>query len=167
MDAGLFHQLRVISAAEVTRKAPSAAYSIRQIFRWYSKTFHTPLHMVQDIPLYDIVQAYYESHYESMEEEDLRAEVQNLLLSEEEKIQKSLQDDAEEFSLAQLERELAEEAKQQAPKTLESIAEEKKNEAPIEMPEIKMSFLELDEGGDLLDRDPLDFSYEQSTKITT
>jgi hypothetical protein len=166
MDAGLFHHLRVISAAEVTRRAPSAAYSIRQIFRWYSKTFHTPLHVVQDIPLYDVVQAYYESHYESMEDEALQEEVHKLILSEEEKFQQALQEDAEEYSLAQLERELAEEAKQQAPQTIESIAESKKQEVPVEMPEIKMSFLDLGEGADLLDKDPLDFSYENSSKTT-
>lgn len=167
MDLGLFHQLRILSAAEVARKRPSAAYSIRQIFRWYSKTFHTPLHQVADIPLYDVIQAYYESSFESMEEEDFKKEIHELAMSKEEKEAFHFAEDAEEYSLKLLEQELAA-AQEKAPqKTVESIAVNKPIEPKIEVPEIKMSFLDLDEGQNLLEQDPLDFAYEQSTKNTS
>jgi hypothetical protein len=49
-------------------------YWLRHIFRWYSKTFHTPLHVVDAIPLHDILIAYFEERYEGMNEEQLEEE---------------------------------------------------------------------------------------------
>jgi hypothetical protein len=40
-----------------------AEYRLRQIFRWYSKTFHTPLDEVAALPLVDVLQHYYDSSY--------------------------------------------------------------------------------------------------------
>ena len=39
---------------------PDSEYYLRFMFRWYSKTFHTPLHMVPDLPLVEVLTAYYE-----------------------------------------------------------------------------------------------------------
>jgi hypothetical protein len=53
---------------------PDSDYYLRFMFRWYSKTFHTPLHVVPDLPLIDVLTAYYENMYENMKEEDLYEE---------------------------------------------------------------------------------------------
>lgn len=46
--------------------------SIRFVLRWYSKTFHTPLHIVaEEIPLDDVWLAYFEEHFANMEPNDL------------------------------------------------------------------------------------------------
>lgn len=54
-------------------------YNLRYIFRWYSQRFHTPLHVVQSLPLYDILQHYYEVDYEAMEPHERQAEIKRLL----------------------------------------------------------------------------------------
>jgi hypothetical protein len=53
---------------------PDSEYQLRTMFRWYSKTFFTPLHMVPDLPLVDVLTAYFESNFEGMKEEELAEE---------------------------------------------------------------------------------------------
>jgi hypothetical protein len=60
---------------------PDMAASLRRIFRWYSKTFSTPLHIVDDLPLEDILQAYFEDMYENMEAPLLEAEIATMSMS--------------------------------------------------------------------------------------
>ena len=43
----------------------------RRIFRWYSKNFSTPLHEVADLPLEDVLQAYYEDTYERLDKDQI------------------------------------------------------------------------------------------------
>jgi hypothetical protein len=47
---------------------------LRKIFRWYSREFSTPLHVVERLPLVDILVHYYEDRAENLSEEDLDAE---------------------------------------------------------------------------------------------
>ena len=47
------------------------AYWIRSTLRWYSKTFSTPLHVVEELPLVDVLRAYYEETFEGMSEDEL------------------------------------------------------------------------------------------------
>jgi len=63
-----FKALQILALKEVTSETPSADFQLRSIFRWYSKTFHTPLHVVYTLPEYDILQAYYEDIYEELNE---------------------------------------------------------------------------------------------------
>lgn len=60
---------------------PDVAASMRRIFRWYSREFSTPLHTVDTLPLEDILQAYYEDRYESMEEPLLEQEMAEMSLT--------------------------------------------------------------------------------------
>lgn len=60
-------------------------YWIRSVLRWYSKTFFTPLHVVHDLPLADVMQAYYEETFESMSEEELDAARHSLVETAEER----------------------------------------------------------------------------------
>jgi hypothetical protein len=52
----------------------SEDFHLRRIFREYSQTFHTPLHMVYELPLDFVFQAWLEEYYEKQKEADLRAE---------------------------------------------------------------------------------------------
>lgn len=45
-------------------------YELRKIFRWYSKTFCTPLDRVEELPIVDILSAYFEETYEELAAED-------------------------------------------------------------------------------------------------
>lgn len=57
---------------------------LRHVMRWYSHNFHTPLHQVQDLPLEDILTAYYEHTFEQMEEDDRAEYLERLCETEEE-----------------------------------------------------------------------------------
>lgn len=59
-------------------------YRWRQIARWYSKTFATPLHEVDDLPRIDVLQHYIEDKYEDIDEAALSHEVEKLLNIEDE-----------------------------------------------------------------------------------
>ncbi len=48
--------------------APDAEYEYRRVVRWYAKTFHTPIAQVREIPFEELLQDYYESVYEDMED---------------------------------------------------------------------------------------------------
>lgn len=45
-------------------------YYLRHIFRWYSREFHTPLHLVEDLPLVDVLTHFYECQYEELKDEE-------------------------------------------------------------------------------------------------
>jgi septal ring factor EnvC (AmiA/AmiB activator) len=60
--------LRILALKEAVNKQQSNDYQLRSIFRWYSKTFHTPLHLVYNLPELDVLQAYYEDAYEHLSE---------------------------------------------------------------------------------------------------
>lgn len=76
-----FLALRLLALRDVLRDrdgipAPaSPEFLRRKIYRWFSEKFHTPLHLVDELPIDDILQHYYEANYEAMEEEDLQREL--------------------------------------------------------------------------------------------
>jgi hypothetical protein len=41
-------------------------YLLRRIFRWYSATYHTPLHQVEDLPVEYVLQQFFEVNVENM-----------------------------------------------------------------------------------------------------
>jgi len=66
--------------------APDMAAQTRHVLRWYSKTFSTPLHLVeQEIPLEDVWQAFFEEKYEALEPEELEQAVKDALTPPEER----------------------------------------------------------------------------------
>lgn len=52
----------------------SGEYLLRRIMRDYSVWFHTPLHVVEELPVDDVLQAYWERHYEEIDEADQDSE---------------------------------------------------------------------------------------------
>jgi len=53
----------------------SPDFHLRRILREYSQKFHTPLHVVYELPLEFVFQAWLEEYYESKKQEDLHREV--------------------------------------------------------------------------------------------
>lgn len=58
-------------------------YGVRRLYRWYSKTFFTPLAQALEVPFEDVLRAFWEDKYESLSEEELEEERQLLLESDE------------------------------------------------------------------------------------
>jgi primosomal protein N' len=76
--------IRILALKEVLSDTPSSDYEIRKIFRWYSKEFCTPLHMVDELPMYDVIRHYWEYQYESADEDTQLKEADELSKSPEE-----------------------------------------------------------------------------------
>lgn len=72
-----FKALRARAALSV--KKPDWEYSLRRIFRWYSTTFHTPLHQVEDLPIDHVLTNYYEAVFEALEPDKFEEEIQSLI----------------------------------------------------------------------------------------
>lgn len=150
-------------------------YNIRYILRWYSRSFHTPLHVVEsDLPLEEVLQHYFEVRYEDMPLEERHQEIQRLLETEEERRRKRRLEDAEDAEADDFVK-LTEKQIQGAPKTpmaqaaseIQSLAKNMQAAAgsiPVptvpevipEIPEklppdIKMTFVDDDAFDELLD----------------
>lgn len=80
-------------------------YSLRRVFRWYSKTFFTPLHEVEDLPLSDVLQSYWEERFEDMEDAELDDEKVRLLEDAEALRLRQIEEDADDADLWQMARE--------------------------------------------------------------
>jgi len=78
-----YDHLRAIALHGVVKDTDD--FQLRSILRWYSKTFHTPLHEVDDLPLDHILTSYYESTYEDMKPPELEDAIAEILLSPEER----------------------------------------------------------------------------------
>jgi hypothetical protein len=109
-----YDSLQLLAVRAVMK--PDGEYRLRKIFRWYSTTFHTPLHLVDDLPLEDVLTAYYEQTCEEMNDEDREILLKELLETEEEKRAKQKAKDAEEAEAFEFARRLAAEAKLEAAK---------------------------------------------------
>jgi hypothetical protein len=109
---------------------PTPEYRLRQIFRWYSKTFFTPLHEVPELPLEEILVAYFESVFEDMEEEEINKEKSLLLESEEDKYKRLMEEEQEEISIRKFTTEAAK-------KDLQKQNKKKKDKIIKTEPEVK------------------------------
>lgn len=66
MNSFLAH--RLIALNTVLHPDTDPDYELRRIFRWFSKTFNTPLAQVYGLPLDEVLQHYYEARYEELED---------------------------------------------------------------------------------------------------
>lgn len=76
--------LRILALGGVVRDRdgdpdhpPSVEFQRRKIFMWYSSTFATPLHVVPELPVEDVLEAYYHWHFAEMSDDDLDAEIKD------------------------------------------------------------------------------------------
>lgn len=90
IDPLIIETARIEAALAVRRH--DGDYRLRQIFRWYSRTFHTPLHQVQDLDLMDVLQAFYEDRFGDMKDEELHDEIQDLIRTPEEDMRAARED---------------------------------------------------------------------------
>jgi primosomal protein N' len=90
-------------------------FTIRRIYRWYSKTFATPLQEAFDIPLEDILLHYYEERFSALDQEELQEELILATENEQQRAErKELQDSemANEYELLEMSRQANEAAEQ-------------------------------------------------------
>lgn len=81
---------------------PDYDSSLRRIFRWYSEKFHTPLHEVPDLPLHDVLQAYFEVAFEGLAPEERHNTAMGLLETPDEKRAREIDDKASEDSFIEM-----------------------------------------------------------------
>ena len=168
--------IRILALASATAQNPAPEYSLRRIFRWYSEKFHTPLHVIDDLPLHDVLTHYYEWHVEQIldDEDALNKEISELTATPEEiRAQKMLRD-RETYNDFSFEKEVrTEAAKQQVEAKKEALIEAQKPPKPVvfsapdpsrqaiqinEPPDIKVSFASLEEFEELENSDGIGFT---------
>jgi len=69
---------------------------LRHVLRTYSKVFHTPLHVVQDLPPEDVLLAYYEEAFEQMDEEAREEFLERLTETEAQRKERESQEEKQE-----------------------------------------------------------------------
>lgn len=89
-DLDLLKAIRLCAFGAVKDKAPD--YVLRLIFRWYSKTFHTPLEEVDDLPVEHVLTHYFEERYEAMDEAELDQEDESLRETHDERLARERQE---------------------------------------------------------------------------
>lgn len=125
-------EARVIALAAVL--CPDGEYLLRKIARWYSREFHTPLHTVEaDIPLDDLLRAYFEVKYEDMDLEDRDEELQQLVVPLQEREEQAVQAEADDDEFLEEARREAREALKRNP-ALASLSKPEAEEVPADQP---------------------------------
>lgn len=99
--------------AMLSVKKPDDQSALREIFREYAKTFYTPLHVVEELPLEFVLLHYYENKYNALEEEELNLHLRHLLSTPLERQKQMEEEEAEEIKVLQ---ELEEEALKESKK---------------------------------------------------
>lgn len=120
-------------------------YQLRHIFRWYSRNFNTPLYQVEELPLVEVLQAWYECQYESIvhdetREEELLKELLDLSENEEQRRKREMEterklDDDEQFAKTVEEAEPPPTKKD--PGTMQELVEEVKSRQDMDIPKRK------------------------------
>jgi len=88
-------------------------YNLRYLQRWYSREFSTPLADVMDIPVDDLLQAYFEVRYEELAGPDRKQEIEKLLETEKEHELRCREEDAREAADLEFSRRVSAAARKQ------------------------------------------------------
>ena len=123
----LLDAVRVQALRDVLR--PNEGYLLRKIARWYSKAFCTPLHAVFEIPLEDVLQAYFEERAERMTDEDREEERLLLVETEAQRRARLYAQDAEIAEDEEVLRMIEEEEAEKDRRKAEKKAQEKEEKA--------------------------------------
>jgi hypothetical protein len=108
--------LRVLAFQDVTRETPTFSYFLRRVFRWYGSTFGVAPTEAEKLPLFDLLQHYFEHQYENLDEKDQHATLMELL------------QDPEDVRAAQLREKMADE------KFFEELTKEAEKQGPLSAP---------------------------------
>jgi len=121
-------------------------YNGRFVRRWYSRTFHTPLHIVERIPTLDLFEHYYESEFEALEPEERHAAIADILITPEQRRADSLLEAASDAGTEELMKiAVAEEAKREKDEPKPEAASDGQNVQTTLPPDIKMTFISEDD----------------------
>ncbi len=74
--------IRLLALQSAMADPQPADFVLRDIFRWYSKTFATPLHEVENLPLARVIQTYWEEQYSAMVKDDENPDMAQTLKDE-------------------------------------------------------------------------------------
>lgn len=107
-------------------------YLLRKIFRTYSKNFSTPLHVVESLPLYDVLLNFFENLFEEMEKKDLENERLDVIETDEEILARQKQEDREDAELFEIAK--------------ETVAQEKADLSTLKLPGEKSRLMEAVKG---------------------
>jgi glucan phosphorylase len=122
--------LRILALLAVRDKKDwDAAY--RRVCRWYSTTFHTPLHQVFDLDESFVLQHYYEHTFGELEDADWRREAQEAIETPEERqarLAREAIEDAELLRKAAADRHRLEERQKKAPISMSKVVDDVKRE---------------------------------------
>lgn len=88
----IFEAVRAQALRSVMK--PDGEYVVRHVFRWYSRTFSTPLREVYDIPLEEVLMHYYESWFEDMNDQDRLIAIDSVLQTDADRIAEKMAEDA-------------------------------------------------------------------------
>ncbi len=94
-DAIRWQALRDVYLTRKEKDGADPNYFFRKIFRWYSKEFSTPLHLVEELPVQDIMQAWYEQTFEDLEDQVLDELVKKSAITEEQQRAIDLREDSD------------------------------------------------------------------------
>jgi hypothetical protein len=105
MDSDGLRNIKLIAMHGVVKSTED--YNVRHIFRWYSKTFNTPLHVVDTLPFEDVLTHYFENQYEELHPDEREDEVHELLLTPDQLKKLRLAEDAMDADTYEFEKETA------------------------------------------------------------
>ena len=103
-----------IAALRVALK-PDSEYFIRKVSRWFSTTYHTPISQVYDMPIEEVLQAFFEAKYEAMDEDQLQEELVSVIETEEQRKERLLAEDFDKMTEHEL-FQMSEQANKNKPK---------------------------------------------------
>lgn len=75
MDVVKAIQLEALANVLLPKKRADAEYFLRRVMRSYSERFHTPLHLVEQLPTTEVLLHYYEARYEDLLEDEKGEEI--------------------------------------------------------------------------------------------
>lgn len=145
-ELGVFDSIRLIALRDALapEEKKSIDYRLRYIMRWYSKTFHTPLHQVYDLPVEELLRVYFEEKYDAMEPSELFEELNKIFASPE---KEQAEQDAREADDEAFFQEVLAEARQLEE---EQIKKKEQQVVPLPQDEFSLSFDDLDPESDKL-----------------
>lgn len=108
MNEDFIKNLKLIAMFSVVKKP--ADYMTRKIFRWFSNEFATPLHVVETLPLEDVLTHYFESMYEDLDPEEREDLIERLLMDPDKLAALQRAEDAEDADAWEFGREVADQA---------------------------------------------------------
>lgn len=117
--SSLADDLRAITLHELVADTPE--YRLRLLYRWYSKTFATPLHLVPSLPLTEVLVAFWETKYEEMNDIELEDERKKVVETEDERRARLEAEDAHEVETDAFVLAIEEQAKAAAAKKVADV----------------------------------------------